>query len=80
MPDEEKATSERYKECSTLDALLNMDNEKLLETLGMGAKKKGVRRVKNFIYTITKIKFGNNEEMTPKKKFFTGPDHFLGTK
>ncbi|WP_265429456.1 phage tail protein [Chryseobacterium sp. YIM B08800] len=80
IPEDERATSERYKEYKTLEALLNMNDEKLLETIGTGAKAKGVRRVKNVFYTITKITFGNNQKTTPDKEFETGPDHFLGTK
>lgn len=80
MNDEERATSERYKEYMTLEGLLNMSDEKLLETIGVGANSKRVRRVKNVIYKITKVIFWNNQEITPEKIFFTGPDHFLGTK
>lgn len=80
VSDEEKITSKRFKEYSTLEALLNMDDSKLLKTIGAGAKKKGVRRVKDVIYKITKIKFGNNNYIEPNEKFNTGPDYFLGTK
>ena len=44
------------------------------------AKVKGVRRVENVVYKITKVIFGNSQEDTTEKIFFTGPDHFLGTK
>lgn len=80
VDDEEKITSKRFKEYNTLEALLNMDDRNLLKTIGAGAKKKGVRRVKDVIYKITKIKFGNNTYIEPNEKFNTGPDYFLGTK
>lgn len=80
MSDEEKITSERYKEYATLEALLNMTNAKLLETVAAGAKTKGVRRVKNVLYIITDVVFENNRKITPDEEFKTGPDHFLGTK
>ncbi|WP_288461004.1 hypothetical protein [uncultured Chryseobacterium sp.] len=80
IPDEKRATSERYKEYMTLEALLNMSDTELLKTIGAGANAKGVRRVKNVMYKITKVTFGNNKETTPNKEFETGPDHFLGTK
>ncbi len=80
ISDEEKITSERYKEYATLEALLNMTNDKLLETVAAGAKTKGVRRVKNVLYIITDVVFENNRKITPKEEFKTGPDHFLGTK
>ena len=80
LNDEEKVTSERYKEYSTLEALLDMSDSKLIETVRATAKTKGVRRVKNVVYKITKVIFGNNQKITPYKEFETGPDHFLGTK
>ncbi|MFY7843751.1 hypothetical protein [Chryseobacterium gambrini] len=80
ISEDKKEMSERFKEYATLEALLNLNDTELLKTVGEVAKTKGVRRVKNVIYKITKITFGNNKEITPDKIFFTGPDHFLGTK
>ena len=80
MTDEKKAESKRYKEYQTLEALLNKSDADLLNEVEKNTKTKGERRVKNVIYVITKIKFGNNTEIEPKEKFETGPDNFLGTK
>ncbi len=80
ISEDKKEMSERFKEYATLEALLNLNDAELLKTVGEVAKTKGVRRVKNVVYKITKIIFGNNKEITPDKIFFTGPDHFLGTK
>lgn len=80
ISEEKKGTSERYKEYATLEALLSLNDAELLKTVGIGAKSKGVRRVKNVVYKITKVIFANNREITPDEIFFTGPDHFLGTK
>lgn len=57
-----------------------MSDTQLLQTLKTRAKVKGVRRVENVVYKITKVIFGNNQKITPDKEFETGPDHFLGTK
>ena len=78
-PDFDEATSSRFAEFKTIEALLKMSPEAILKLLNAEGAKTGEARIKDVIYTVTKIEFFTASDMEPNEEFNTGPDHFLGT-
>lgn len=74
MDEEKKATSKTYAEYSTLDALLKLSNEQIMQKINYAVERDGERRVKDVVYVVKKIKFTNGGKSEPKKVFKTGPD------